>query len=224
MAQGPAGVTIHDNAGVHQNENGGVYQNPNTHSPQNDYNNPRNGPTIKTENTIDVTWNENEAEYEDENEHEDLEKAPTKNNSEDAECNNATEPNTVSNTMDKQYSTQTRTNMRARKRKSDLPLKLPIHHKTSSKLSNILNDNTMVKTMGNTHLDLRDYARLHVIIHCGTNQHDNVMRNSLITTILTQYHVSKGLKVFGKPGVAADLKELKQLNDIMVRDPKTLTK
>ena len=42
MAQGPAGVTIHNNAGVHQNENAGVHQttnnagvhkNANTHSP-----------------------------------------------------------------------------------------------------------------------------------------------------------------------------------------------
>ena len=57
MAQGAAGVTIHDNAGVHQNENAGVHQttknagvhkNVNTQSPQNGHNYPRNEPTIKT--------------------------------------------------------------------------------------------------------------------------------------------------------------------------------
>ena len=57
MAQGPAGVTIHDNAGVHQNENSGVYQttknsgvhqNANTHPPQNGHNYPHNDPIIKT--------------------------------------------------------------------------------------------------------------------------------------------------------------------------------
>ena len=70
----------------------------------------------------------------------------------------------------------------------------------------------MVKTMGNTHLDLREYARLHATIHCGPNQHDNVMRNPLITTILTKYHMSKGLNIFCEPGVAAVLKELKKLH------------
>ena len=73
--------------------------------------------------------------------------------------------------------------------------------------------------MGNNHLDLRDYARLQVTIHCGPNQQDKVMSNPLIITILTQYHVSKEVKVFGDPGVAAILKILKQLHDIMVMDP-----
>ena len=70
MLQGPAGVTIHnnlgvyqnDNAGVHQNENLGVHQNSNMHSPQSGHNDPKNDPTNKTENAIDVTGNENEAE------------------------------------------------------------------------------------------------------------------------------------------------------------------
>ena len=78
----------------------------------------------------------------------------------------------------------------------------------------------MVKTMGNTHLDLREYARLHATMHCGPNQHDNVMRKPLITTIITQYHVSGGIKFFGDPGVSAVLKELKQLHDRMVMEPK----
>ena len=82
----------------------------------------------------------------------------------------------------------------------------------------------MVKTMGSTQLDLRDYACPHVTIHCGPNQNDNVMLKPLITTILTQYHVSKGLKFFGDPIVAAVLKELKQLHGRMVMDPKMLTK
>ena len=50
----------------------------------------------------------------------------------------------------------------------------------------ILHANTMVQTMGNTHLDLRYYARLHDTIHCGINQHDRVMLNLLATTILAQ--------------------------------------
>ena len=71
MAQGPAGVTIHNNAGVHQNENAGVHQttnntgvnqNVNMQSPHNDHNDPRNDPTIKTENIIDATGEEDENE------------------------------------------------------------------------------------------------------------------------------------------------------------------
>ena len=99
--------------------------------------------------------------------------------------------------------------MQARKRKSDLPPKLRIHPTINSERFKILHANTMVQTMGNTQLDLRDYARLHATIHSGPNQHDNLMRNPLVATILTQYHVSKGLTVFGEPGVAAVLKELK---------------
>ena len=114
--------------------------------------------------------------------------------------------------------------MRARKRKSDLPLKLSMHLTINRKLSRILNANTMVQTMGNTHLYLRDHTRINAKIHCGPNQHDNVMRNLLVTTILTQYHVSKGLTVFGEPGVAAFLKELKQMHNRMVMDKKNADK
>ena len=76
----------------------------------------------------------------------------------------------------------------------------------------------MVQTMGNTHLDLRDYACIHATIHCGPNQHYNMMRNPLITTIINQYHVSKGLKFFGDPVVAAILKETNQLHDRILMD------
>ena len=130
----------------------------------------------------------------------------------------------MSDTMDKQYGSQKQTDIRAKIRKSDLPPKLRIHPTINSKRPKILHANAMVKTMGNTYLDLRDYARIHATIHCGPNQHDNVMHNLLITMILTQYHVSKGLKVFGEPGVVTVLKELNQLHNRMVMDKKTPTK
>ena len=181
-------------------------------------------------NTIDKTGNknedENDAEKEEgngheapdknENEHEDLEEAPTNNNE--------TDPITISDTMDKQYGARTRTNMWSRKRKSNLPSKLRIHLMINSKRSKILHANLMVQTMGNTHLDLRDYTRIHATIHCGPSQHVNVMSNPIITTILVQYHVPKGIKVFGEPGVSAVLKYLKQLHDRMVMDPKNAHK
>ena len=126
----------------------------------------------------------------------------------------------MSDTMDKQYGARRRTNMRARKRKNYLPPKVCIHPTINSKRPKIMHANAMVQTMGNTHLYLRDYARIHATIHCGPNQNDNVMCNPLVTTIITQYHVSKVLKVFGESGVAVVLKELKQLHDRMVMEQK----
>ena len=88
--------------------------------------------------------NEHEDPDEGKNEHEDLEEAPTDNYIADPEPNNATDPDTLSNTMYKQYSAQTRTNMRARKRKSELLPKLLIHPTINSKRSKILHTNAMV--------------------------------------------------------------------------------
>ena len=130
----------------------------------------------------------------------------------------------MSDSTDKKYGTRTRTNMRSRKQKSYLPPKLHIQLTINSKRSKVLQANMMLQTMGNTHLNLRDIARIHATIHCGPSQHNNVMRNPLITTILTQYHMSKGLKFFGEPGVESVLKDLKQLHDRMVMDPKMPTK
>ena len=115
---------------------------------------------------------------------------------------------------------------RARKRKFDLPPKLRIHPTINGEAerSKILHASTMVQTIGNTHLDLRGYACLHATLYCEPNQQDNVMRNPLVTTIITQYHVFKVLKLFGEPGVAAILKELKQLHGRMFVDLKNADK
>ena len=138
--------------------------------------------------------------------------------------NNATDPGTMLDIMEKKYGARTQTNMRARKRRSDPPLKLRIHPKINSKRPKILHANVMVQNMGNTHLDLRIYARIHATIHYGLNQQYTVMCNPLITTIFTQYHVSKVLNVFGDTGVAAVLKEIKQLQGRMAMNKKTADK
>ena len=90
---------------------------------------------------------ENDAGNEDKNGHEDpdddkneqeaLEEALTNNN-------NETDPDTMSDTMDKQYGAQTRTNMQARKVKSDLLPKLHIHPTINSERSKVLHANAMV--------------------------------------------------------------------------------
>ena len=112
--------------------------------------------------------------------------------------------------------------MQDKKRKCDLPPKMRIHLTINNevKQSKIHHANTMAQTMGNTHLDLRYYARLHATIHCRSSQQYNVMCNPLVTTILTQYHVSKRLKVSSVAVVEAVLKDLNNLHDRIVMDPK----
>ena len=123
------------------------------------------------ENTIYETGNKNEDENNAENEDENGHEAPDKNENEQEDLeeapmnNNETNPDTMSDTMDKKHGAQTRTNIQSRKRKSDLPLKLCIHQTINSKWSKVLHSNTMVQIMGNTHLDLRVYARIHGTIH-----------------------------------------------------------
>ena len=45
---------------------------------------------------------------------------------------------------------------------------------------------------------LIDYARIYATLHCqlGMKDTNNIMNNDVVTTLLTQYHVSKGVKVF----------------------------
>ena len=96
-----------------------------------------------------------------------------------------------------------------------------IHPKINSETnrSKIHHTNKMLQTMGNTHLNLRGYARMYTTIHCGPNQQHNVMHDPLVANILIHYHVSEGLKVFCEPGVSAILKYLKQLHDRIYLDP-----
>ena len=74
-----------------------------------------------------------------------------------------------------------------------------------------------------THKDmgLREYAQIYATLHChyGICDEANFITNDIITTILTQYHISKGLKVFGKAGADAVLKELTQLHERLVIAP-----
>eukprot|EP00957_Ditylum_brightwellii_P001556 121820-Ditylum_brightwellii.AAC.1 len=78
----------------------------------------------------------------------------------------------------------------------------------------------MVEDLGKKELGLTDYARLHAVLHCQYGLSENILTNPMVATLLTQYHVSKGLKVFGQKGADAVLKELKQLHDRVVMDPK----
>ena len=94
-------------------------------------------------------------------------------------------------------------------------------HKIPAKFRDAEDTQTQLFTMAHEQLDLKDYAAIYAKIHCqfGIPESSNIMMNDTVTTILTQYHVSKGLKVFGNDGVTAVLKELHQLHERMVIEP-----
>ena len=83
-----------------------------------------------------------------------------------------------------------------------------------------------LKKMSSNNLSLKDYAHIYAQIHYNLQTPDkhNFMTSDVVTTVLTQYHVSKGIKVFGQEGIDAVLKELKQLHDRMVLEPKRAEK
>ena len=71
-----------------------------------------------------------------------------------------------------------------------------------------------------TTTQLNNYAYMYTAIHkTGIPDSENPMTSNLETMVLTQYHVSKGFKIYGKKGENAVLKELKQLHDRMVMGP-----
>ena len=77
-------------------------------------------------------------------------------------------------------------------------------------------------------LGLQDYANMYAAIHHTGASSDKTqfLKSKIVSTILSQYHVSKGLKIYGEKGVDAVLKELRQLHDRMVIEPrfsKTMT-
>ena len=60
------------------------------------------------------------------------------------------------------------------------------------------------------------YAAIH---KTGLPDVDNPMTTDIAMTVLTQYHVSKALKIYETKGKNAVLTELKQLHNRMVMDP-----
>ena len=78
----------------------------------------------------------------------------------------------------------------------------------------------LMKDKNHRNLSLKDYANIYAAIHhSGVSEQDNYLKSDMVSTVLTQYHVSKGLQIFGERGVDAVLKELRQLHDCMVIEP-----
>ena len=49
---------------------------------------------------------------------------------------------------------------------------------------------------------------------------DNILKDPLIVTVITQYHILKGIKLFGDQSVEAVMKKLNQLHEMMFMEPK----
>ena len=65
--------------------------------------------------------------------------------------------------------------------------------------------------MSHKSLSLKDYANIYAAIHhAGVDDDNNYLKNEMVSNTLTQYHVSKGLKIYGEKGVDAVLKEQRQ--------------
>ena len=118
--------------------------------------------------------------------------------------------------MDDRYGTRVRRNLRSRRVRDTVP----------SKFAGMEADNTedieaQLNAMSHQPLSLKYYANIYAEIHHNRiADADNYLKNEMVSTILTQYHVSKGLKIFGEKGVDAVLKELRQLHYRMVIEPK----
>ena len=101
--------------------------------------------------------------------------------------------------MDEKYGTR----IRKLKLRSDVPYKF--QGMTFKKLH----------ALDNRDLCLKDHTHLYVTIYCiiGMADEHNFMTSDIVTTDLPQYHVSKGLQIYGQKGIETVLKELKQLHN-----------
>ena len=128
----------------------------------------------------------------------------------------------IDRTMDQQYGTRQRENMRPRNRKNNLLPKLRVNLVSdAAKRAKTKEVNETVHAMSSKYIGLNDYVHLYSKRHCQYGLETNIMKDPMVATVLTQYHVSKGIKVFGDPGIEAVTKEIKQLHEMLVIYPKT---
>eukprot|EP00957_Ditylum_brightwellii_P074661 5674477-Ditylum_brightwellii.AAC.1 len=105
----------------------------------------------------------------------------------------------------RKYGTRGRDGLRPRRNRVTIPSKFREYDNVMSQVGSNIDVYTAAKTS----------------LHHQNNEMKQMIENDPVNhSILTQYHVSKGLKVFGDEGKNAVLNELKQLHDRMVLDPK----
>ena len=80
------------------------------------------------------------------------------------------------------------------------------------------NANTLLHTLGTPNLGLKDYTWIYGTIYFQMGNQYNIIRDLLAVITLTEYNISKGLRVFGYSGVTEVLKDLQKIHDRMVTD------
>ena len=139
---------------------------------------------------------------------------------------NMTKKNEAS--QQKKYGTRTQTGLRKKPSQPTVKKMMPWKARDEERCEKSNQTATTLTQIGKmtTDMGLTDYSRLYATLHCqvGLSGNSNPLRNDIVTTALTQYHVSKGIKKFGQEGIDAVLVELRQLHERMVMDPKDATK
>ena len=134
------------------------------------------------------------------------------------------EDNNLEQRMTDLYGTRLHTGLRRRRQRLTIPAKF---RDGDSDLAPY-DTNSLNSYLNCMHhdLSLQDYAHIYAAIHCGlgtSDQHNVMTSDEVVTTILTQYYVSKGLKISGQDRVNAVMKELRQLHNQMVVKPVKLS-
>jgi len=99
--------------------------------------------------------------------------------------------------MDSKYGTRIRTGMCPRNNPADIPNKYKFDGFTGQSSAQV-HDN--LKKMESNSLSLKDYSHIYATLHCGIGMSydQKNMTSDMVTTVLTQYHVSKGVKASAK--------------------------
>lgn len=114
--------------------------------------------------------------------------------------------------MDNQYRTRLRQNLRSWHARRTVPAKF-----CGMELASVEEIEEQLNAMSHKPLSLKDHANIYSAIHhSGIADADIYLIDDMVSTILTQYHISKGLKIYSEKGVDAVLKELRQLHNRMV--------
>ena len=115
-------------------------------------------------------------------------------NNDDAAAEARTQICNLEEEMNGFYGTRLRSNLRTRKRKNIIPEK-----NTNNSCANYRDkeSRTNANVAAQLHAlspmqDLKEYARIYATLHCqmGFKNDENPMTSDLVTTVLTQYHMS----------------------------------
>eukprot|EP00957_Ditylum_brightwellii_P043642 3308607-Ditylum_brightwellii.AAC.1 len=123
----------------------------------------------------------------------------------DEDKNDEKEKERTDQEWDREYGTRSRDGLRLRRIRVNIPSKFREYGNVLFQVGSNINAYTAAKTS----------------LHRQNIKGKQMIKNDSVNhSILTQYHISKGLKAFGDEGKNKVLNGLKQLHDRMVLDPK----